>query len=188
MKRELKDYYQTLGLTREATGEDIRKAYILYAAKFHPDKHDGDVFFEERFKEVKEAYETLSDYEGRWKYDLRKFRKSKVKRQVVVDFEDVREVPAEPVRKFKFDTPHLDLYIALFYFVNVCAWVLIRRIESHAPSGILIRSLFLSVVSALLMWLFINGIIEIVGKKYNGRRVMLAGYFLLGIVAAYFAL
>lgn len=63
-----KDYYQTLGLSPEATPEEIRKAYRLYASKLHPDKHRGDRFFEERFKELQEAYEVLSDPEKREKY------------------------------------------------------------------------------------------------------------------------
>ena len=77
MKGGTKDYYQILGLQRDASSEDIRKAYRTYAAKFHPDKHEGDAFFEERFKEVKEAYETLFDVEKRMRYDIKKFGKSK---------------------------------------------------------------------------------------------------------------
>jgi len=78
MKSEIKNYYQILGLEWNASVEDIRKAYRTYAAKFHPDKHEGDPFFEERFKDVKEAYEILSDAEKRWKYDIKTFGKSRV--------------------------------------------------------------------------------------------------------------
>jgi len=68
-----KDYYQILGLNRNSTQEDIRKAYRLYASKFHPDKHQGDKFFEEKFKEIKEAFDILSDSEKRRKYDEQYF-------------------------------------------------------------------------------------------------------------------
>lgn len=67
----MKDYYQILNLQRKATPEEIKKAYRLFASKFHPDKHQGDKFFEEKFKEVLEAYEILSNPEKREKYDIR---------------------------------------------------------------------------------------------------------------------
>jgi DnaJ-domain-containing protein 1 len=65
-----KNYYQALGLGSNATKEEIKKAYRIYAAKFHPDKQGGDKFFEERFKEIQEAYEVLSDDSSRASYDL----------------------------------------------------------------------------------------------------------------------
>lgn len=55
----MKNYYQVLGLTEDATQEEIKSAYKRYALKFHPDKHDGDSFFKERFQEIQEAYSHL---------------------------------------------------------------------------------------------------------------------------------
>lgn len=72
----MKDYYQVLGIDPRATNEEIKKAYRLYATKFHPDKQNGDKFFEERFKEIQEAYEILSDTNKKSNYDL-KFQNSK---------------------------------------------------------------------------------------------------------------
>lgn len=60
-----KNHFQTLGLTPGCSTVDIKKAYRDYAAKYHPDKQDGDPFFEERFKEVKEAYDFLMNDEKR---------------------------------------------------------------------------------------------------------------------------
>jgi len=65
----IKNYYQILGLEANATKEEIRKAYKIYATKFHPDKQNNDKFFEERFKEIKEAYDILSDDYQRNVYD-----------------------------------------------------------------------------------------------------------------------
>ncbi|MCL2040627.1 MAG: DnaJ domain-containing protein [Bacteroidales bacterium] len=65
----MKNYYQVLGLEKNATPEEIKKAYKLYASKFHPDKQHEDKFFEERFKEIKEAYDILSDTGKRNTYD-----------------------------------------------------------------------------------------------------------------------
>ena len=70
------NYYQILGVNRNSSPEEIREAYRLYASKFHPDKHQGDKFFEEKFKEIKEAYDILSDPEQRRKYDAQYFRNS----------------------------------------------------------------------------------------------------------------
>ena len=64
-----KNYYQILGIEPNASKEDVRKAYKMYATKFHPDKQDGDKFFEERFKEIKEAYDLLIDDVKRAQYD-----------------------------------------------------------------------------------------------------------------------
>ncbi|QCU90948.1 DnaJ C-terminal domain-containing protein [Thiomicrorhabdus sediminis] len=61
-----KDYYATLGVSRTASDAEIKKAYRKMAAKYHPDKPTGD---EARFKEISEAYETLSDAEKRSMYD-----------------------------------------------------------------------------------------------------------------------
>jgi molecular chaperone DnaJ len=63
------DYYQALGVTRNADAEEIRKAYRKLARKYHPDLNPGDKAAEERFKKVQEAYDVLSDEEKRKIYD-----------------------------------------------------------------------------------------------------------------------
>ena len=65
----MKNHYQTLGIKRNATNDDIKSAYRKLALKFHPDKNNGDKFFEERFKEIQEAYEILSNPYEKGKYD-----------------------------------------------------------------------------------------------------------------------
>jgi molecular chaperone DnaJ len=64
-----RDYYEVLGVNRNADAEEIRKAYRKLAVKFHPDKNPGDHTAEERFKELGEAYEALSDPQSRAAYD-----------------------------------------------------------------------------------------------------------------------
>lgn len=64
-----KDYYKILGVSRDSTEVEIKKAYRKLALKYHPDKNEGDKKSEEKFKEIAEAYETLSDPERRNAYD-----------------------------------------------------------------------------------------------------------------------
>jgi curved DNA-binding protein len=66
---EYKDYYNTLGVAKTAKAEDIKKAYRKLARQYHPDVNQGDKSSEEKFKEVNEAYEVLSDPAKREKYD-----------------------------------------------------------------------------------------------------------------------
>src|ERR1700759_5510170 len=65
---QYKDYYQTLGVTRDADAEDIKRAYRKLARKYHPDV-SKEKNAEERFKEVAEAYEVLRDADKRTAYD-----------------------------------------------------------------------------------------------------------------------
>lgn len=65
----MKDYYYFLGIPRDASDEDIKKSYRKLSLKYHPDKNENDDFFAERFKEIQEAYETLSDKGRRITYD-----------------------------------------------------------------------------------------------------------------------
>jgi DnaJ-class molecular chaperone len=65
----MKDYYYILGVEKNCSVEDIKKAYRKLSHKFHPDKNDGDTFFADRFKEINEAYETLGDEAKREEYN-----------------------------------------------------------------------------------------------------------------------
>ena len=64
-----RDFYEVLEISREASSEEIKKAYRQMALKFHPDRNPGDDEAPKRFKEAAEAYEVLSDPEKRQRYD-----------------------------------------------------------------------------------------------------------------------
>src|SRR5437763_14560668 len=64
-----RDYYEVLGVRREADDEEIKRAYRQLAMKYHPDRNVGDSEAEEKFKEAAEAYEVLRDPAKRQRYD-----------------------------------------------------------------------------------------------------------------------
>lgn len=65
-----KDFYQILGVTKSSSPDEIKKAYRKLAMQYHPDKNQGNKKAEEKFKEISEAYETLSDAEKKKNYDM----------------------------------------------------------------------------------------------------------------------
>src|SRR5215475_1142547 len=69
MASSKQDYYHVLGIERQASAEEIKKAYRKLARQYHPDKNPGDKAAEDRFKEVQAAYDVLSDPEKRKAYD-----------------------------------------------------------------------------------------------------------------------
>src|SRR3984885_9874207 len=66
---ERPDYYKVLGVGKNATEDEIKKAYRKLARKYHPDRNAGDKQAEERFKEISQAHDVLSDAEKRKQYD-----------------------------------------------------------------------------------------------------------------------
>ena len=64
-----RDYYEVLGVSKDASAEEIKKAYRKMAIKYHPDKNPGDAEAEEKFKEAAEAYDVLSNADKKSRYD-----------------------------------------------------------------------------------------------------------------------
>src|SRR5437762_13268929 len=69
MPTKKRDYYEVLGVARNAPVEEVKRAYRKLAVKFHPDKNPDDTHAEEKFKELGEAYDVLMDADKRAAYD-----------------------------------------------------------------------------------------------------------------------
>src|SRR6266567_1039930 len=69
MATQKRDYYEVLGVARDCSAEELKKAYRKLAMQYHPDRNQGDPSAEERFKEIGEAYSVLSDSDKRQRYD-----------------------------------------------------------------------------------------------------------------------
>lgn len=65
----MNNYYQILRLTPSASREEIKRAYRVLCLRYHPDRNGGDKYYEERLKEINEAYDTLGDADKRANYD-----------------------------------------------------------------------------------------------------------------------
>ncbi len=74
---QLRNYYEILGVSKDATNEEIKKSFRRLARKYHPDVNPGNEDAEEKFKDINEAYDTLSDESKRLEFDQRFFGKSK---------------------------------------------------------------------------------------------------------------
>ncbi len=101
----MRDYYYILGISQMSTEIEIKSAYRKLSIKFHPDKNGGDKFFEERFKEIQEAYETLSNATKRKSYDnnLRMFKNSDGNAAKLKQFEEELKVKFENELRKKED-------------------------------------------------------------------------------------
>ena len=69
MAVKFRDYYEVLGVAKSASAEEIKTAYRKLARKYHPDVNPGDKSAEDKFKEINESYEVLSDLDKRKRYD-----------------------------------------------------------------------------------------------------------------------
>lgn len=90
----MKDYYYTLGISREASLSEIQQAYKKLSLKFHPEKNGHDPFYTLHYEKVKEAYHILSDDHKRFRYD-KAFEK-----QLSKEVEDILEAPTPVIAAF----------------------------------------------------------------------------------------
>ncbi|SNS04604.1 RDD family protein [Belliella buryatensis] len=86
-KNKMTNYYEILGLSRDASQSEIREAYRKLAFKFHPDKNNGDIYIENLFKKIQRAFIVLSNPEERYNYDISFFGSSQsIKKPEIIFF------------------------------------------------------------------------------------------------------
>lgn len=94
-----KNYYDILWLNKNATLDEIKKSYRILAMKYHPDKNNWNKKFEEKFKEIKEAYEVLSNYNSRKEYDNNYQDKEQENYNKYEDIDNEETINSETVNK-----------------------------------------------------------------------------------------
>ena len=105
MSKTKTDYYETLGVSKTSTQEEIRKAYKKLAVKWHPDKNPEDRDkATEQFRLIAEAYEVLSDEEKRKKYDLYGFDGPKISSSAGFKYQDANDLFKAFFSRYNFDS------------------------------------------------------------------------------------
>lgn len=141
----MKDYYDILGVSRSATQDEIKKAYKKLAIKYHPDRNPGNKNAEAKFKEIGEAYETLSDPKKRQEYDNPGFGSGfgdpfngrdpfeeffgNVHRHSQGSYDDIRNYHGENCEA------KLDIDISDFYFKGIKSLTFIKKFRCTICNG-----------------------------------------------------
>ena len=131
----MKDLYYILGVDSNCTLGDIKEAYRKLSKKFHPDVNQGDDYFDSRFREIQEAYETLSDSAKRDKYDieLEKFKLNQTKSSYKPNYRSARQTYEARFSHFdmsKRKGPGMGLIITLIVVALIFGVYLVQSYTS----------------------------------------------------------
>ncbi|GEM_PF-2742204 len=96
-----KDYYAILGVERTASRDDIKKAFYELVKRYHPDLHNGDEYFLQRFQEINEAYYVLGDLDRRLDYSLQLYRYEEIKEEAFEKLKDLQKQMKREIKKSK---------------------------------------------------------------------------------------
>jgi len=129
----MNEYYKTLGLTSDATQEEIKIAYRKLSKKFHPDLNEGDKFFEDRFKEIQEAFEKLTSNKTEFSKKSDESKKSKPQG------ESCSTKPKEQSQPNVKKKTYINLIIILIivFFVGIIKVALQKSIRENATEELM---------------------------------------------------
>ncbi|MCX8054048.1 MAG: DnaJ domain-containing protein [Ignavibacteria bacterium] len=96
-----KDYYAILGVERTASRDDIKKAFYELVKRYHPDLHNGDEYFLQRFQEINEAYYVLGDLDRRLDYSLQLYRYEEFKEEALEKLKELQKQMKREIKKSK---------------------------------------------------------------------------------------
>jgi len=176
----MKDYYSILGVEINATPNEIAKAYRKLAKKFHPDHNPDDPFFESRFKDIKEAYETLGDETKRKVYDELKSNNGAIEKsnQIKTSANSSSTNNAKKTvynNKTQKGYDETALIVILFIFAVILAFIFaIYAVNSDTPKSTATKEFSIPKVTNLAtipLGSKINDVKFIMGKPNSTKKV-----------------
>ncbi len=161
-----KDYYDILGITQNASKEDIKQAYHILAHQFHPDKNQGK---EKRFKEINEAYRILSNDKNKAQYDLNYKPRQESNKQKENEDNKNKTSSQNSNKPINNDSTNFSINKSQLFWVLISIGLLIEIISSFSSGGVSFPRLLGQLLGGLVISKIIAHIFSVI-KKENDKE------------------